>query len=150
MRKIRHGVFETNSSSTHSITLSRGEIVQDKLHVNDSNECTIYPGEFGWEIEAYHDAGSKASYALTYAVSLGNIDKTNKLLDMLTEAIKRGIGNDVTVLFDADPLDTQWGRNGYIDHQSFDVAGDVFRSVNTLHRFIFDRNSVLYTDNDNH
>jgi len=150
MRKIRRGVFETNSSSTHSITLSCGDIVQDKLHVNDRNECIIYTGEFGWEVEAYHDAATKASYALTHAVNLGNSVKTAELLYMLRQAIERGIGDDVDIIFDADPTSNEWGSNGYIDHQSFGVAEDAFRSVNTLHRFIFDRNSVLYTDNDNH
>lgn len=147
--KIRRGMFETNSSSTHSITLSSGQIVHDKLHVNDANVCTIYTGEFGWEIKSYFDAATKASYALTYAMSASG-DMRSHLLDMLREAIQMEYGYDIKVEFDINPNDNDWGTNGYIDHQSLDVCGDVYNSVRDLHRFIFDRNSVLYTDNDNH
>jgi hypothetical protein len=150
MRKIRRGVFETNSSSTHSITLSNDSVIKDRIHINDNNECIIYTGKFGWEVESYNDSATKASYALTYAANIGNPEKRYELLEMLKESIKMEVGIDVSVIFDIDTESNEYFANGYIDHQSFDVAEDVFFDVETLHKFIFDRNSVLNTDNDNH
>lgn len=165
MRKIRNGVFETNSSSTHSITLSEGQIAstpKNQLPLTNLDECVIYTGEtnldacviytgeFGWEIEAYNDAPTKAAYALTYALQGGNLSiETNKNLQMLKRVIESGVPVGTKVLFDINTRGG-WGVNGNIDHQSANVADEIFESDEKLFRFIFDRNSTLYTDNDNH
>ena len=45
MRQIRHGVFETNSSSTHSITM-----MMKSDYVRWHNEkLYLYEGGYGWE-----------------------------------------------------------------------------------------------------
>lgn len=145
MQKIRKNVFETNSSSTHSISFDENSFIPTELPVYDG-QVTIYTGEFGWEVESYTDPATKASYALVHA------QNHPELLDMLREAIQWGVGDGVEVIFDLDEDNTDpWSTvNGYIDHQSHGVCDDAFASKETLYRFIFDPNTVLYTDNDNH
>ena len=137
MKKIRRGVFETNSSSSHSISLGRAtkKTQWDTLPVDKERVCTIHEGDFGWDTEEFTNPATKASYCFTYAKG------DPELMLMLGEVIKEQLGDDIDVEFiDAD---------GYIDHQSLDVAEEVFESKDTLKRFIFHPDSSLQTGNDN-
>ena len=56
--QIRRGVFETNSSSVHSIS-----IVKDSFNGSFPAKFTIdCNGEFGWEVDTFDDSSSKAAY----------------------------------------------------------------------------------------
>lgn len=133
-RAIRNGVFETNSSSSHSITIVSGDYVADRLGVADG-VCSIYSGEFGWEQETYRDAATKAAYCATFA------RESRECLETLRRVVEQEVGCPVVFV---DLV------NGYIDHQSFDTAEQAFESEKNLRDFIFNRASVLETDNDNH
>lgn len=142
IEKKRVGVFETNSSSTHSITISESGDLTDKLLV-ENGVCEIYPGEFGWDVEEYNDATTKASYCLTWAKEYGS----EKHEEMLKEAIKEHTGAETVEFVPAVSEYYQWG---YIDHQSSDVCQKAFGSREALKNFIFNHKSWLSTDNDNH
>lgn len=142
--RIRHGVFETNSSSTHSISLANTEkkFCSDSLPIDKDGGISIYPGEFGWEQERYYDAYTKASYALTYAFATGS-----KEIVMLQEVIQEHTGvKDVKLHLS----EINYFPFGNIDHQSIDVCQKCFESKEVLKAFIFNPQSVLTTDNDNH
>lgn len=147
MNKVtRHGVFETNSSSTHSICICReAGGVLDRLDVDSEGVCRIFPGEFGWEECKYRDATTKASYCYTYAAS------NQKRLKTLEAVIKRGTGA-AQVRF-MEVLD-EFYPQGYVDHQSGPeergACEEAFASKQALYAFIFSPKSVLVTDNDNH
>ena len=59
MIKVRQGVFETNSSSTHSICIAQTTdyIIPDKV--------SFSVGEFGWEVDKLSSLSEKASYLYT-------------------------------------------------------------------------------------
>lgn len=135
MKTIRPMVFETNSSSTHSISIcSKWDPKRcDKLLVEDGI-CTIFEGEFGWGVETFHDAASKASYLATSAH--GDEDR----LEVLAEVIRKYTGAS----------EVRFEGEGYIDHQSIGVAYEAFESDDSIRDFIFNPKSVLRTDNDNH
>lgn len=138
----RNGVFETNSSSTHSITISnKGN--KGNLYVDEDGVCRIYPGEFGWEIESYNDSTTKASYCLTY---LMQFDDNNLEINMLKDVVKE-ISGAKSVEFIPNDGYYAWGN---IDHQSSDVASEAFESRENLKNFIQNSRSVLRTDNDNY
>lgn len=135
MQKIRHSVFETNSSSTHSISinaLGTNNII-NKLPVEDG-VVKIYEGEFGWEQESYTDSAIKASYCFVYA------KRDPQKLAMLSEVITNEMQAPVEFIATDD---------GYIDHQSWEICKEAFESKENLRNFIFNPNSVLTTDNDN-
>ena len=51
-KQIRQGVFETNSSSTHSMCIHPGN-----KYVPNMSKLKIETGEFGWEEETYYGNG---------------------------------------------------------------------------------------------
>jgi hypothetical protein len=149
MKKIRNRVFETNSSSCHSITIDNTNISYYTIYPDSEGIITLRGGEFGWEIADYNDPLTKAEYCAQSIVqsvytptdSLEFRDENKK--EMLIKVIEEHTGAKVE--FNALSL-----NDGYIDHQSNDVADEAFYSEENLKNFIFNRNSVLYTDNDNH
>lgn len=68
-KQIRRGVFETNSSSMHSLSISRvgkeyDTSIKYSIH-DDDNKLYIPFGEFGWGYDRYDDSYHKLQYALT-------------------------------------------------------------------------------------
>lgn len=144
MKKIRKSVFETNSSSTHSISISdSGKINPNSLFV-DNGICKIYTRDFGWEEKVYYDTPTKAAYCLTY---IKNYNCKYILKEMLIKVIKEVTGANKVVFVKSNSKYNPWG---YIDHQSLEVCEEVFNSEEDLKSFIFNENSFLKTDNDNH
>lgn len=148
MKTVQRGpVFETNSSSTHSITIAgSSKHPRGTLRVDDQGVCRVHPGEFGWEWEEYSDAATKAAYCLTYAKSGDHRDRE----EMLRRAVLDEVAGCREVAF--VPIGSEWHPWGYIDHQSLDehdVCGPAFASEETLREFIFNTGSILRTGNDN-
>src|SRR3990167_2587001 len=136
MRVIRNGLFETNSSSSHSVHILKGEYAPLTLPVTEDGFCFVYPGEFGWEIVDYRDAPTKASYCLTYAK--GWAEEEDRLLSMLESVIKETTMCKKVVWVPERDTHSPWG---YIDHQSDhgegNACGEAFESLDNLRDFIF-------------
>ena len=143
MKNIRRNVFETNSSSTHSISISESsDGILDSLPVDEDGTLHIDGGEFGWEEETYHSARSKASYC---AIDTINDPKSR---EMLEKVLKDHTGAKSIVYHISD--DWNDPNYSYIDHQSAGTSFEAFASEHHLKMFIFNRQSSLTTDNDNH
>lgn len=141
MKNIRHSVFETNSSSTHSVSIaSDSDGILESLYPNEKGILLLKGGEFGWEWEKYNDAETKANYCAVFAKD------SEELTELLHNVIKEHTGAKEVKFLDE-------GNIGYIDHQSnFGEGGDalkVFDSPETLKNFIFNPRSWLFTGNDN-
>ena len=67
MKTIRKCVFETNSSSTHSICLTTTD---DTLPSKFPSELRFTIGEFGWEHAILDNAYDKASYLYTFILAI--------------------------------------------------------------------------------
>lgn len=147
MKTVRYNVFETNSSSNHSFSLSDGDTItiRDNNLIPDENGIIeLTGGEFGWGMDAYTDPLTKANYLAVYCDLYTNDDyKWN----MVVEVIKEYTGaTDVISKVSSDWEDPCYS---YIDHDSTDVPSSLFYNKNDLIKFIFDSNSVLYITNDN-
>lgn len=146
MRTIRENVFETNSSSSHSISLSDPSInndgMMDTIPLDKNGDIVLSGGEFGWQWEKFSDALTKANYCAVYAV-LYRDDLINQLIDVIKD--QTGANNVILDISD-DYNKTNWS---YIDQDSFDVAAAAFGSNDVLRRFIFNKKSILYLGNDN-
>lgn len=143
-KTLRVGVFETNSSSSHSISICGIGQSTDSLHVSEDGVCRIYAGEFGWEEETFWDAASKASYCLTFCKSLSD---TGHCEEMLRTVITKQTGCKAVEFCSNESKFYEWG---YIDHQSHSVCKEAFQDEESLRSFIFNPKSYLRTDNDNH
>lgn len=170
-KKIRHEMFDSNSSSLHSLSIKKPEKLNYKTLVPDEfdNFVHIPFGEFGWEIEDYNSAYSKLSYILTmiYEIEHPNNEKDfYEAEDFKTvdELIKEKLHCNGVVVEDNFELRAYEGYNGqpvsymeidgYIDHQSYEDYESIQDFLDeygvSLEDFIFNQNVVLHTDNDNH
>lgn len=143
MKKIREGVFETNSSSTHSISIASGKCKMiDTIFPDENGDIVLNGGQFGWEIREYNNAITKANYC-----AIDQFDNLDRI-KMLSEVILEQTGAKRLIL---DFTNNYKDKNySYIDHQSEGTSNEAFESKEILRNFIFNPESVLYTDNDNH
>lgn len=145
MKKIRHNVFETNSSSTHSLSINDDSILLDTIIPDEYGIVTINGGEFGWEWEKFNDAYTKASYALTGVLY---VEDRETALSTLHDVIREHTLAEVVELV----LDTtKENYDVYIDHQSVEDGemNNLLFDKTRLHNFIFNKNSWLFLGNDN-
>ena len=138
-RQIRSSVFETNSSSTHSIAISKAPVVIGKY---------IYfgIGEFGWE----NGTADTADYLYTAILEQ---DNSSELLDKLKEILDKHL---IEYKF-AEPRyeksaygEYEYLAYGYIDHgyELGDFIDAVLNDEDLLMRYLFGY-STVYTGNDN-
>lgn len=140
-RTTRRGVFETNSSSTHSITYDparRIENTRGKFGNLTGKKLSLSLGYYGWEQCRYTTEIEKAEYAATWARNYGNAIHEHMLKEVIVEET-----GATHIEF------TEEDRSG-IDHQSINVMEPYFSSKQILKAFIFSESYVLITDNDNH
>lgn len=144
MKTIRKSIFETNSSSSHTIALNTECELYDTI-ILDENDCiTLTGGEFGGEWEKYNDSMTKANYLAIYAFRYSD---NPEHLEMLKDVIKLQTGAKEV------EIDTESMEDSYIDHQSLEDQClmdllDVLSSKENIRNFIFNPKSILYTGND--
>lgn len=136
-RQIRRGVFETNSSSVHSIVISKAPASMGKsIHFGI--------GEFGWE----NDEADTADYLYTAILCQDNhkeyLEKLKNFLDK----------NNVQYSFEEPKWykgdEDEWLEEGYVDH-SYELGeflNTVLNDDDMLTRYLFG-GSRVYTGNDN-
>jgi len=139
MIQIRSGVFETNSSSTHSIAISKAPVVIGKrIHFSI--------GEFGWE----NDTADTADYLYTAILER---DDSLELLDRLKEILDN---YHIEYSFEEPRYQKSsdgkytWLAYGYIDHgyELGEFLDAVLNDEDLLMRYLFG-DSTVYTGNDN-
>lgn len=139
--KQRMGVFETNSSSTHSICIARN------VNVDLPKEIHFEFGEYGWEYDTLTSNYEKASYLYTGLYVNGRLGDLNNIVLILNN-----LGVDVTF---EQPICDSTGRYfkniGYIDHQGElnDFLDAICSDQNKLVNYLFSPLSYIVTGNDN-
>lgn len=138
-RQIRCSVFETNSSSTHSIAISKKPVVPNRaVHFGI--------GEFGWA----NDVVSIEDYLYTAILIQDNAEE---LLEKLKDILDK---SSITYIFEEPRYekytwcDDKFLANGYIDHgyETIDFILAVLNDEDLLMRCLFG-DSCVYTGNDN-
>lgn len=128
---IRKGVFETNSSSTHAICISKGEYDIRRSHI------TFVTGCFGWEWETYKTITERASYLIT-ALECNHRD------DLKLSMFKILEDNEIT-------YDVSLTKEYYIDHayETVSFIESVCNNEDLLLKYLFGEESMVLTGNDN-
>lgn len=131
---IRHGFFETNSSSTHVIVIFRDKEYQkiDEIHA--------YLTEYGWGPEVLRKYWDRADYFYTACVQNERMDLWEKAKSVL---LKSGY---VGKIFEYDEP-----SEGYIDHNTnslFFIEKICENDENILDYFL-NKNSFVIVSNDN-
>jgi len=145
MIQFRNNVFETNSSSTHTLVISK-----DTPNVLPSS-IRFSIREFGWEVDQYDDMQTRADYFYTAACQLLQHDIYNWL-----EAELGKYGIEVEYNISGRPL--YWISDNYacLDNGGIDHVDELKEFVDKcmsdsdyLLRWLFGVTSRLYTGNDN-
>lgn len=136
--QIRRGCFETNSSSTHAICISKDDVDESNL----PKHVTFTHGEFGWEERTLSDKWSRASYLYQAICDCYDDDEKQEKLEVLKDLLA-GYGIDCE--FEPDKKDS-WG----IDHsyEAKDFVDAVLNDSDKLIRYLFG-DSIIVTGNDN-
>ncbi len=167
MKTVRAHVFETNSSSAHSITFSS----QFPGNQTDGKLLVTGDGDFGWGYEELATPTEKMNYALiAYAYICSGEEECEQVLSEIkrvfatygVEVIFEGEydGKQQVIRFEVDDWDVDGvpsaHTNGYIDHQSTPNESDdcerlakMFRDdPDELYGFVYGDASIII-DNDN-
>lgn len=155
MKVTRSNVFETNSSSSHSLSISEDEIVEPPFSKATLRKgvVSIKLAEYGWEWRRMFKTESKLSYLLTQILQgvemPSDSDEDADWLDQLEFSVPqvatlRRIVSEVTgCTLKLLP------SSGYIDHDSDGLGLDLFKDEDKLKAWLFNQKSWVQTGNDN-
>ena len=160
--QIRQGVFETNSSSTHAISVTTfypedwnvSYKVPEKVHF-------ALDQEFGWEIETYDDTDTKAAYLWLIICDMHSdikeLDNLKTVRAHIEDVLTNAGVKEVT--FDMGSYKESWRNDGsmyldypgYIDHcyLAHDFAKVLLEHDDMLLAYLLDSDSCVATGNDN-
>lgn len=145
MRQVRIGVFETNSSSTHSIAIPKS--------CEDTNYITFHIGEFGWGWEEVEPADYFYTAIYEASETKEEVEKKIKKLKGILDSHGIGyrFGKAETHIWHSDygNKDYLCLDNGYIDHGSElkDFVDELLNNGDKLVRFL--SRGLVFTGNDN-
>ena len=162
-RVMRDNVWETNSSSMHTVTVRGKRNINNYYRINDIIE--VYLDEYGWYGDPCDDFMSKLAYAMSMVLHTEypgfnhydeNFIVNQEILEglpgyqLLINAIREhGYCEKIVI----NRHRGAYYPYGYIDHQSFegysslqDFLDDWNVDAETL---LFDDNVTIWIDNDN-
>ena len=140
MFSIRRNVFETNSSSTHSMAIPNNEVKYPEA-------ISFNIGEFGWE----SNSPDPADYFYTAIACLSKNEEEFNYYKSKLEKICRE--NNIIPLFGKVKFTEEYGyfdlEYGYIDHcgELADFIKYLFDNKDKLLKFV--TNGLVFTGNDN-
>lgn len=155
-KQIRKKVFETNSSSSHSLTMSSGDLVKRPFAAKVLREGVVEltVGEYHWEWRRYYEPQAKLAYLLTQ-ITDGNLPSGDS--ESITAQLRED--NERFAMLEQVVLDHTGCKllvnpgSGGIDHQSGpqekSIGLELFNNADTLRDFLFKADSYIETGNDN-
>ncbi|MNU37259.1 hypothetical protein D3C71_259120 [compost metagenome] len=161
--QIRDAVFETNSSSSHSVTVAAEEMRDFNLDKETIREgvlkAQVFPDGYGWQWIRFYKPENVLAYLLYQAMPMEmrrddpavGVDLAEKVKESprarhIIETVEKATGLRVEYVFPEVE-----GSHFYVDHES-GGNGMEFASAgreDELLRLIFGRNSYIEMGNDN-
>ena len=141
MIQIRAGTFETNSSSTHSICISKQQVDVSKL----PSRVYFDLDHYGWEHACVEDT---CAYLYSAIMDLYDRELGEKCLQRLKDVLQK---YNIEATF-AEPTKDRYGYTSYgIDHcdELYSFLDKITQDEDMLLRFLFNPASCIYTGNDN-
>lgn len=144
--KIRKGVFETNSSSMHSICVTKNGSVSG---LRFPEKVLFKHGEFGWEEGKLTSVEEKASYLYQAICELYQGREKEKMLNQIYSVLGK---YHIEAEFEEEEKDEYGFELGYIDHPGGDLGAFCECTVwneKDLMKYLFSPESFVITGNDN-
>ena len=156
MKKIRNNTFETNSSSTHVIAISKEKVeIPSQPTIVKLNEVE-YGYEFGWSTEDISDLEDKVAYLLLGYIGYDNEDNEIYSAYKQFKDIMKEINIVVKITTDEqdenDEIDVKERLRKFRDSSYIDHVDEIPRNLytmNRLARLIYGSDSYIMTGNDN-
>lgn len=143
-RQIRQGVFETNSSSTHAICISKDH---DTSNLKLPDSVLFKHGEFGWVCEKLRSVWEKASYLYEAILGTYGENGAEEKIDHVKEVLSK-----YGVAYDFEPSSEEYWDDGYIDHVGVDDMPEWLENMmyddDLLLTYLFG-DAFVVTGNDN-
>lgn len=151
---IRKSVFETNSSSMHSVAIiGSNHFNKSKLGSDKDNTVYIRPGEYGWGYELLKSPTEKLSYVITM---IRYHDENHDIEDSiyfkwLSEMVLDYTGCKLKI----HKLISKYYPYGYIDHRSTNTLNSFWSDQeeefkSNMRDLIFNDKYFIIIDCDNH
>lgn len=168
MRLVRNGVFETNSSSVHSLAY-KNTVLRDYDYKPSKDLCLsikelrltkkpkeyemysympLYFDEYGWGYDVLRSPAEKLSYLMSsvYQYKTWGVIKEDPFFKQVIQWLSE---LDIVV-----ELPEEYGESSevdaYVDHQSWNVVTkDMFQTKEDLLTYLFNNDIVIYIENDN-
>lgn len=168
MKLIRNGVFETNSSSAHSLAY-KNTVLRDynykpkddlcfaikELHLTKKPKeyemysyMPLYFDEYGWGFDVLSSPAEKLSYLMSsvYQYKTWGVIKEDPFFEQVIQWL-----NELDIVVN---LPEQYGDSSEVDaeinHQSYDVVTkDMFKTKYDLLTYLFNNDIVIHIENDN-
>lgn len=139
--QIRNNIFETNSSSVHTITIS------NNFPQRIDNYIFFDRGQYGWEWEIYNSCQDKANYLYECMIDLFY---HNNLLKEKCDRIKEELAL-YNVDCDFAEVNEINQYDGYVDHggQNEELVNYLLDNPDKLINYLFNDTSYIGTGNDN-
>nr|DAE86394.1 MAG TPA: hypothetical protein [Caudoviricetes sp.] len=164
MRLVRNNLFETNSSSAHSLAFGTSKIIRGAgwgipedetdfsnplYHLYEIPSCyqgyTLHEwlGEYGWGYDVLSTPQEKFSYLIT------GIWQRNGGFSLEKSMFYTEIKHWLTEL-GIPVIESSADEEGYIDHESTHLVNpSLFKTKEDLITYLFNDNIVIYIENDN-
>ena len=149
MKQIRKNVFETNSSSCHSLVISKDDYgpkhIPAYLNFNADED-------YGWERSCYSSTEDKVSYLYTAMLNCDLSAQAKEFRRKLEEDFKIKIFVPDYKRETSKYSDWEfWNNGGSVDHaeELVPFINEILEDDDKLKRFLFDPRSCIYTGNDN-
>lgn len=152
MIQVRRSVFETNSSSSHSIIVMNSGQLESKQEILDrmwiyNGKLDIRDNEFGRSpFRILYNAEDKITYVFAYYAN--DEEKSREIEDI----VKRNLPEVTSFDFPEEYSYIQkkyFENRGYVDHQSYGLLDRLLSMKNiTLEEFIFNSKYAVVIDGD--
>lgn len=151
-KQIRKQIFETNSSSTHSIVVGNNG---EDIYAGLPKRLEFHGDEFGWEHKLYTDTQTKANYLFT---SLIYTDTPHEYVERIKSTLAKW-GIEATF---EEIVENRYSSGGvcyeidgdysYVDHgyENQDLVKELCEDEAKLMNYLFSDGSYVETGNDNY
>ena len=150
-KQVRKNIFETNSSSTHSIVVGNNG---EDIYAGLPRKLEFHGDEFGWEHRLYTDTQTKADYLFT---SLIYTDTPMEYVERIKSILAKW-----NIETEFDEIEEKRYESGYVcyevkdkycyvDHgtENKDLVKELCEDEAKLMNYLFSDGSYVETSNDN-
>ena len=150
MKQIRKGVFETNSSSVHTLSISRDGLEPSNLVLNKDGNIEVEFAEFGKDEMIYDTQYEKLQYLLSFIAYSSGLyyGDASDLAELYERYDFRDVCDTICEYAGAKDIIIVGNKEAYIDHQSmYDCVISLYDEDEIIN-FVFNKHIALKTGCD--